>query len=84
MSPVASPTDAPSCLAVMRRGALKPRRPRLTVYTIVVRSLRSQPFGRETFASREDAEHFIEEVHCRDPEVAALLRIEERELEAAG
>ena len=83
MSPVVSPTDAPSCLAVMRR-APKPRRPRLTVYTIVVRSLRSQPFGQETFASREDAEHFIEEVHCRDPEVAALLRIEERELDAAG
>jgi hypothetical protein len=66
------------------RRAPKPRRPRLTGYTITVRSLRSRPFGRETFASREDAEHFVEEVRSRDPEVAALLHVEERELEAGG
>ena len=33
---------------------------------------------------REDAERFIEEVRGDDPEVAAKLRIEERELEAGG
>jgi hypothetical protein len=31
---------------------------------------------------REDAERFIEEVLCDDPELASYLRIEERELEA--
>ena len=36
------------------------------------------------FISREDAERFIEEVRGDDPEVAAKLRIEERELEAGG
>jgi hypothetical protein len=33
---------------------------------------------------REDAERFIEEVRGDDPEVAATLRIEARELEAGG
>jgi len=32
---------------------------------------------------REDAERFVEEVHGDDPEVAAKLRIEERELAGA-
>ena len=36
------------------------------------------------FIRREDAERFIEEVRGDDPEVAAKLRIEERELEAGG
>ena len=38
----------------------------------------------ETFIRREEAERFIEEVRGDDPEIAAKLRIEERELEAAG
>ena len=33
---------------------------------------------------REDAERFIEEVRGDEPEMAAKLRIEERELEAGG
>jgi hypothetical protein len=33
---------------------------------------------------REDAERFIEEVRGDDPEVAAKLRIEERELDGVG
>jgi hypothetical protein len=33
----------------------------------------------EVFVRREDAERFIEEVRDDDPEVAAKLRIEERE-----
>jgi hypothetical protein len=33
---------------------------------------------------REDAERFIEEVRGDDPELAAKLRIEERELETGG
>jgi hypothetical protein len=33
---------------------------------------------------REDAERFLAEVEGDDPELAAFLRIEERELEAGG
>ncbi|HVH46518.1 MAG TPA: hypothetical protein VM925_29450 [Labilithrix sp.] len=33
---------------------------------------------------REDSERFIEEVLGDDPEVAAKLRVDERELEAGG
>ena len=36
------------------------------------------------FIRREDAEWFIEEVRGDDPEIAAKLRIQERELESAG
>jgi hypothetical protein len=35
----------------------------------------------EVFSRREDAECFIEEVRGDDPEIAAKLRIEKRELE---
>jgi hypothetical protein len=38
----------------------------------------------EVFVRGEDAERFIEEVRGNDPEVAAKLRIEERELDAGG
>jgi hypothetical protein len=38
----------------------------------------------ELFIRREDAERFIEEVQSDEPELAAYLRIEERELEAGG
>lgn len=38
----------------------------------------------EVFVRQEDAERFIEEVRGDDPEVAAKLRIEERELAAGG
>jgi hypothetical protein len=38
----------------------------------------------ETFVHREGAERFIEEVRGDEPEMAAKLRIEERELEAGG
>jgi hypothetical protein len=37
----------------------------------------------EVFVRREDAERFVEEVRADDPELAAKVRIEEREL-AAG
>ena len=84
MPPVASPTEAPSCLAVMRR-ALQPRRRTLILYSIDLRSMRgSHPFGRETFARREDAERFIEELRREEPELASALWIEEHELEAGG
>ena len=36
----------------------------------------------EVFVRREDVERFIEEVHGDEPDLAAKLRIEERELEA--
>jgi hypothetical protein len=38
----------------------------------------------ETFVRREDAERFIEEVRGDEPELAAKLRVDERELEAGG
>jgi len=36
------------------------------------------------FLRREEAARFIEEVRGDEPEIAAKLRIEERELEASG
>ena len=38
----------------------------------------------EVFIRREDAERLIHEVRGDDPELAAKLRIEERELDAYG
>jgi hypothetical protein len=48
--------------------------------------LRHFPLGDalEVFVRPEDAERFIEEVRGDEPELAAYLRIEERELEAGG
>ena len=84
MPGVASPTEAPSCMAVMRR-ALKLRRRTLIVYSVDFRLMGgNHPFDRETFTSREDAEQFIEELRGDDPELASALRIEEHELEAGG
>jgi hypothetical protein len=81
MPPVASPTEAPSCLAVMRR-ALQPRRRTLVVYSVDLRSMGgNHPFGRETFTRREEAERFIEELGREDSELGSALRIEEHELE---
>jgi len=36
------------------------------------------------FVRREDAERFTAEMSDHDPELAAKLRVEERELEAGG
>jgi hypothetical protein len=83
MPPVASPIEAPSRLAVMRR-ALEPRTHRLIVYSVDFGSTSANyPFGRETFARREDAERFLEELRRDQPELASALWIEEHELEAA-
>jgi hypothetical protein len=38
----------------------------------------------DVFVRREDADRFVEEVRCDEPELAAKLRIEERELETSG
>ena len=66
MPPVARPTEAPSCLAVMRR-AVQPRRRTLIVYSVDLRSMGgNHPFGRETFTRREEAERFIEELGRED------------------
>ncbi len=48
--------------------------------------VKGHPLGveLEVFIRREDAERFIEEVRGDDPEIAATLRIEERELEAGA
>jgi hypothetical protein len=82
MPPVASPTEAPSCLAVMRR-AVRPRKRTLRLYSVDLRSMGgNHPFGRETFSRREEAERFIEELGREDSELGSALRIEEHELEA--
>jgi hypothetical protein len=44
----------------------------------------SRSLTRSRVVRREDAERFIEEVRGDDTEVAAKLRIEEREVEAGG
>ncbi len=57
----------------------------MIVYTVVDDALSPNfPLGVElqVFIQREDAERFVDEVRGDDPEVAAELRIEERELEA--
>ena len=85
MPPVASPTDAPSCLAVVRRALVEARTRPLIVYGVdLYATNRDHPFGRETFTSRADAERFIDEVRAEDPALARSLRIEERELGPAG
>jgi hypothetical protein len=57
------------------------------VYVILdERSSATNPLGDavETFIRREDAERIVEEVRGDDPELAAKLRIEQRELEAGA
>jgi hypothetical protein len=57
------------------------------VYAVVDEGLSPDfPLGDslEVFIRREDAERFIAEVRGDDPEMAAKLRLEERELEAGG
>ncbi len=59
----------------------------MIVYAVVDDALSPGfPLGdaRAVFVRREDAERFIEEVRGDEPELAAKLRIEERELEAGG
>ena len=59
----------------------------MIVYAVVDDALSPDfPLGDavETFVRREDAERVIEEVRGDDPEMAAKLRIAERELEAGG
>jgi hypothetical protein len=58
-----------------------------TTYAIVdTRSSPDNPLGVaiERFIRREDAERFLDEVSNDESELAANLRIEERELEAGG
>jgi hypothetical protein len=57
------------------------------VYAVVDEALSPDfPLGDalEVFIRREDADRFIAEVRDDDAEVAAKIRIEERELEAGG
>ncbi len=81
-----------------RRGEIRSSRQRrdqrrdragecVVVYAIVDDALSPDfPLGveLEVFIRREDAERFVEEVRGDDLEIAAKLRIEERELEACG
>ena len=57
----------------------------MIVYAVVDETISpTSPLGDaiDVFLRREDAQRFIEEVDGDDPELAALLRIKERELEA--
>ena len=58
----------------------------MIVYAVVDDTLSPDfPLGDELEVfMRQDAERFIAEVRGDDPEIAAKLRIEERELEAGG
>ncbi len=59
----------------------------MIVYAVIDDSLSPDfPLGDslEVFIRREDAERFIAEVRNDEPDVAAKLRIEERELLEAG
>jgi hypothetical protein len=59
----------------------------MRVYAIIeLRSSPEHPLGEaiEVFIRREDADRFIDEVRGDEPELAAHLRVEERELEAGG
>jgi hypothetical protein len=61
--------------------------PAVVVYAVVDHALSPYfPLGieLEVFVRRKDAEHFIEEIRGDDPEIAAKLRIEDRELEGVG
>ena len=59
----------------------------MIVYAVVDETISpTSPLGDaiEVFLRREDAQRFIEEIEGDDPELAELLRIEERELEAGS
>jgi hypothetical protein len=59
----------------------------MRVYAVVDDSLSpTSPLGDalEVYVLREDAERFIAEVRGDEPELAKLLRIEERELKVGG
>ncbi len=59
----------------------------MIVYAVVDETISpTSPLGDaiDVFLWREDAERFIEEIDGDDPELAELLRIEERELEAGS
>jgi hypothetical protein len=59
----------------------------MRVYAIIDdRSSRQHPLGDavDVFIRRADAERFIDDVRGDEPELAAYLRIEERELNAGG
>lgn len=73
--------DSPSRLT-RTRGAVRPGSQPFVVYTIDTHSVSGQRFGRETFARRDDAESFLEDIRLSDPAIARDLRIEERELVA--
>jgi hypothetical protein len=57
--------------------------PVVRIYAVLdVRSRSHEPVGTvETFVCREDAERFVASIRADDPEYAAYLGIEERELE---
>lgn len=59
----------------------------MLVYAVVDEALSPTcPLGDaiDVFVRRENAERFVEQIRGDEPELAAYLRIEERELETGG
>jgi hypothetical protein len=58
----------------------------MLVYTVIDDALSPAfPLGEASRSiRREDAERFIEDVRADEPELAASLRIDEREIETGG
>ncbi len=81
---VASITDAPSCVTVLRRALVRSKQPMIAYSVDLGSPSANYPFGRETFTRLEDAERFIEEVRSEEPDRASFLLIQEHELEAGG
>jgi uncharacterized protein (UPF0210 family) len=66
-----------------RRAVIVP----VLVYAVVDDSLSpTSPLGDsiDVFVRRKDAERFVAEIRGDEPELAAFLRIEEREIDAGG
>jgi hypothetical protein len=82
MTPTTARSD-PRPFSPRARRTIRPRSKPLVVYTIDVHSVPGQPFGRETFSRREDAERYVADVSRGAPDIEIDLQIEERELVAA-
>jgi hypothetical protein len=83
------PSDAPTRISRPRAFLVRTRAvlqsDLVLVFAVVDDALSPDfPLGDalEVFVRREDAEHFVDDVRGDEPEIAASLRIEERELEA--
>jgi hypothetical protein len=76
-----------SFTVILDTGERRRHRSPVVVHAVVDETLSPRsPLGDsiDVFVRREDSERFVEEIRGDEPELAAFLRIEERELEAGG